>query len=156
MAFNASEFHFYYQLKPCALRLHLRAKGLEPEEPDAYHKLLEKLGQRHEQRHLATLSEHVNAGGNVDVTVAAVAKRERVIYQPAMRVVHDRYGEIVGVPDFFIRDGEAYLIRDCKLSRRFAEEHHPEIFRQLELYGWLYQQTFGTPPLRLEAFGVSP
>lgn len=152
MAFNASEFHFYYQLKPCALRLYLRAQGREPEEPDAYHKLLEKLGQRHEQRHLATLGEHVGVDGNVDATRQAVARGERVIYQPGMRVVHDTYGEIVGVPDFFIREGAGYVVRDCKLSRRFSEEHHPEIFRQLELYGWLYEQTFGMRPIRLEAY----
>ena len=78
-------------------------------------------------------------------------KKENVIYQPAMRVQHDKHGEIVGVPDFFIRANAGYLIRDCKLSRRFNEDDHPEIFRQLELYGWLYEQTFGSPPVRLEA-----
>lgn len=43
------------------------------------------------------------------------------------------------------------MIRDCKLSRPFNEDDHSEIFRQLELYGWLYEQTFGSPPVRLEA-----
>lgn len=152
MAFRASEFHFYYQLKPCALRVHLRAQGRQPDEPDAYHKLLEKLGQRHERRHLAALGEYVDVGGDSEATRAAVTRGERVIYQPGMRVMHETYGEVVGVPDFFIRDGDGYLIRDCKLSRRFSEEHHPEIFRQLELYGWLYEQTFGTRPVKLEAY----
>jgi predicted RecB family nuclease len=152
MAFNASEFHFYYRLKPCALRVFLRAQGFELEEPDAYHKLLERLGQRHERRHLATLGAYSDVGGDADATRAAVANGERVIYQPGMRVVHETYGEIVGVPDFFIREDDGYVIRDCKLSRRFNEEDHAEIFRQLELYGWLYEQTFGTRPARLEAY----
>jgi predicted RecB family nuclease len=69
-----------------------------------------------------------------------------------MKVNHAQYGEIVGVPDFFIREDDGYLIRDCKLARRFNEKDHAEIFRQLELYGWLYEQTFGNPPLRLEAY----
>lgn len=152
MVFNASEFHLYYQLKPCALRVYHQAQGHKREEPDAYHRLLERLGRRHEQRHLATLGEHVNVGGDVEATRAAVARGEQVVYQPGMRVVHETYGEIVGVPDFFIRDSESYRIRDCKLARRFAEEHHPEIFRQLELYGWLYEQSFGIRPARLEAY----
>jgi predicted RecB family nuclease len=152
MAFNSSEFHFYYQLKPCALRVYLGAQGLKRQEPDAFHKLLERLGQRHEQRHLITLGEHANVGGDVDATRAAVTRRERVIYQPGMRIVHEAYGELVGVPDFFILDGEGYLIRDCKLSRRFGEEYHPEISRQLELYGWLFEKSFGMRPTRLEAY----
>lgn len=72
MAFNASEFHGYYQLKPCALRVHLRAHGVEPAEPDDYHKLLERLGRRHEERHLATLGDYVNADGRVEATRDAV------------------------------------------------------------------------------------
>src|SRR2546428_8341717 len=152
MAFNASEFHGYYQLKPCALRVHMRASGVESAEPDDYHKLLERLGRRHEERHLATLGDYVNAAGRVEATRDAVARGERVIYQPAMRVTSDAYGEVGGVPDFLIREGDRYLIRDCKLSRRFSEEFHPEIFRQLELYGWLYEQTFGVRPIRLEAY----
>lgn len=69
-----------------------------------------------------------------------------------MRVNHPTYGDVVGRPDFFIRENGGYLIRDCKLSRRFNENDHPEIFRQLELYGWLYEQTLGSPPVRLEAY----
>ena len=150
--FAASEFHSYYQLKPCSLRVYLRARGVAPGEPDAYHKLLARLGERHERRHLEGLGEHVNANASVEATREAVAKEERVIYQAALRVTHPRCGDVVGVPDFLIRDGAGYLIRDCKLSRRFSEDFHPEIFRQLELYGWLYEETFGRPPIRLEAY----
>jgi predicted RecB family nuclease len=59
--------------------------------------------------------------------------KENAIYQPEMEITHPKYGDVVGRPDFFIREGDAYLIRDCKLSRRFTEDDHPEIFRQLEL-----------------------
>lgn len=152
MSFAASEYHWYYQLKPCSLRVYLRAKGMLPSEPDAYHKLLEKLGQRHEHRHLSQFSESFDAHGDIEETRKAFTQKEGVIYQPAMKVNHATYGDVVGVPDFFIREDNGYLIRDCKLSRRFSEDHHPEIFRQLELYGWLYEQTFGNPPIRLEAY----
>ena len=152
MAFVASEFHSYYQLKPCSLRVYLRAQGHKAAEPDDYHRLLEKLGRRHEKRHLDSLGSYFDAAGDLEQTTKALNRGESVIYQPAMRVSHQEYGEVAGIPDFFIRDGNEYVIRDCKLSRRFREEHHPEIFRQLELYGWLYEQTFGVPPVRLEAY----
>jgi predicted RecB family nuclease len=151
MSFAASEFHSYYQLRPCSLRVYLRAKGMPAAEPDAYHQLLVKLGERHEQRHLGQLGDYFDARGDVEETKKAVARGEAVIYQPEMKVSHPTYGDVVGRPDFFIRDGGGYLIRDCKLSRRFNEDDHPEIFRQLELYGWLYEQIFGSPPVRLEA-----
>jgi len=152
MSFAASEYHWYYQLKPCSLRVYLRAKGIQRAEPDDYHKLLVKLGQRHEFRHLNQFPEYFHAQGDVQETKAAIEQEKAVIYQPALKATHPQYGEIVGVPDFFIREDGEYLIRDCKLSRRFSEEHHPEIFRQLELYGWLYEQTFAKPPKRLETY----
>jgi predicted RecB family nuclease len=151
MAFAASEFHRYYQLKPCALRVYLHAKGIKAAEPDAYHQLLVKLGERHEQRHLNQFGNYFDARGDVEETKKAVARGEAVIYQPEMKVSHPDHGDVVGRPDFFIQENAGYVIRDCKLSRRFNEDDHPEIFRQLELYGWLYEQTFGSPPVRLEA-----
>jgi predicted RecB family nuclease len=152
MTFAASEFHGYYQLEPCALRVYLQARGIQAAEPDAYHQLLVKLGERHEQRHLDQLGNYFHAHGNIVETQKAFAQKENVIYQPEMKASHPTYGDIVGRPDFFIREEDGYLIRDCKLSRRFNEDDHPEIFRQLELYGWLYKQTFGNPPVRLEAY----
>ena len=111
-----------------------------------------KLGERHEQRHLNQLGNYFHAHGNVGETQKAFVQKENVIYQPEMEVSHPTYGDVVGRPDFFIRGDGGYLIRDCKLSRRFNEDDHPEIFRQLELYGWLYEQTFGNPAVRLEAY----
>src|SRR5215472_11526669 len=152
MAFTASEYHEYYQLSQCALRVYLRAKGMPPAKPDAYHQLLVKLGQRHEQQHLSRLGNYFDARGDITETRNAVARREAVIYQPEMKAIHPEHGDVIGRPDFFIKEGGGYVIGDCKLSRRFNEDDHPEIFRQLELYGWLYEQTFGIPPVRIEAY----
>jgi len=63
--------------------------------------------------------------------------------------------EILGEPDFLIREGDGFLIRDSKVSRRISDKDHPEILRQLQLYGWLYHQVFGAPPLRLEVHSGS-
>lgn len=57
---------------------------------------------------------------------------------------------VVGVPDFMILAKSGYRIRDAKISRRISEKDHPEILRQLELYGWLYEQVTGRPPFALE------
>jgi predicted RecB family nuclease len=147
MSFAASEYHNYYQLKPCALRVYLGAKG----EPDAYHQLLAKLGQRHEQRQLRRFGVYFDARGDVQETIQAVARGETIIYQPEMKAIHPDHCDVVGRPDFFIEDN-GYVIGDCKLSRRFNENDHPEIFRQLQLYGWLYERTFGVAPIRIEAY----
>jgi predicted RecB family nuclease len=152
MSFAASEYHGYYQLSKCDLRVYLQSKGIPAAEPDVYHKLLAKLGVRHEERHLKQLGEYFDAHGDVEETRKAVARGDAVIYQPEMKASHPAYGDVVGRPDFLIREGGGYVIGDCKLSRRFNENDHPEIFRQLELYGWLYEQTFGTPPVRIEAY----
>jgi predicted RecB family nuclease len=58
--------------------------------------------------------------------------------------------EIVGEPDFLIRSADGYIVRDSKISRRINEEDHPEILRQLELYGWLFEKTFGAPAKALQ------
>lgn len=152
MSFAASEYHGYYQLSQCGLRVYLRAKEVPAAEPDAYHQLLVKLGRRHEERHLNQLGPYFHAHGDVEETRKAVARGDAVIYQPEMKASHPEYGDVVGRPDFFIREDDGYVIGDCKLARRFNEDDHPEIFRQLELYGWLYEQTFGKPPVRIEAY----
>jgi len=52
--------------------------------------------------------------------------------------------EIVGVPDFLLPARRGYAIRDSKLSRRLV--NHTEIELQLQLYGWLYEETYATSP----------
>jgi predicted RecB family nuclease len=152
VTFRASEFHFYYQLKRCALRVYLREQGISEQEADAYHELLKRLGLFHERRHLASMGAYFDASGSEANTRTAVTAGHHVIYQPFMRVVSSELGEIIGQPDFFILQENGYEIRDCKLSRRFSEEEHPEIFRQLELYGWLFEQTFDRKPSALRAY----
>ena len=41
-------------------------------------------------------------------------------------------------------------IRDSKLSRKVDDKHHVEIALQLQLYGWLFEQTVGKPAKRLQ------
>jgi hypothetical protein len=117
-----------------------------------------RLAERHEQAHLATFPTVVDlsAGTREDRerrTQEAVRNGAPVIYQAALRATIQINGsecEIVGEPDFLLHEAGRYVVRDSKIARRITEQDHPEILRQLELYGWLHERGFGQPPLRLE------
>jgi predicted RecB family nuclease len=78
---------------------------------------------------------------------------EGVIYQGVLRAETELAGtavEIVGVPDFMLPARRGYAIRDSKLARRVDNGAHPEIALQLATYAWLYERTFGEPPVALQ------
>ena len=159
MRFNASDIHELYRPSLCALRARLAKRGEMPTgKPDAFTELLRELGQRHEEQHLQGFPAHVDLSeGDFDrrhqATLEAVQRGEDVLYQPVLFGWRQHQGErdfIVGIPDLLIRAEGGHIIRDCKLARSADETSHPETLRQLELYGWLYEQSFGRPPLRLE------
>jgi predicted RecB family nuclease len=116
-----------------------------------------RLGQEHEERHLATFPSHLDLGqGSIRDraarTAEALGRGEALIYQGAFRSITELAGEdveIVGVPDFLLVTPYGYAIRDSKLARR-VEAGHPEIRLQLQLYGWLYEQTCGERPVSLQ------
>ena len=86
--------------------------------------------------------------------MAATGTGERVLYQPVFSVRTTLGGEeveIVGIPDFLIRDGDGYRIRDAKLSLHANEKTHAEILLQLGLYAYLFTQAVGRPPTAIEA-----
>ncbi len=130
---------------------------------DPFGELLKRLGEAHETRYLETLGAYVNLSGVPDsyadfqerrnATQSAVRTGEDILYQPVMFGWRDVDGEqdfIMGIPDLLVREGDGYLVRDCKLARHVSDRTHPEIARQLELYGWLLEQEYGEEPLRLE------
>jgi predicted RecB family nuclease len=80
------------------------------------------------------------------------------LYQPVLlgrKAIGGADYAIVGSPDFFVAQRNGVSIRDSKVSRRIDEEHHPEILRQLSLYGWLFEETFGEAPAALEVHSGS-
>jgi predicted RecB family nuclease len=89
----------------------------------------------------------------VQKTLEAARNRVPVIYQGELScdtILGSSHVRIAGRPDFLILDGEAYLIRDSKLSRKVDDKHHVEIAMQLQLYGWLFEQTVGKRAKRLQ------
>jgi len=159
MRLTATDIHGYYRPSLCPVRVYLRNRGLAESPPSPYEEVLERLGLKHEKEHLATFAAVVDlTGGALEErakrTLEEVAKGTSVIYQGVLQAFTSLDGvdcEVVGRPDFLIRlaNGE-YAVRDSKMSRRITEKDHPEILLALDLYGWLYEKTFGRPPARLE------
>ena len=149
MRLTPSDIVNLYRPTPCSLRVYLREKGVPGAEPSAFDQILQTLGQRHEEAHLATLGAYedlsvVPQDERVQRTTDAIRNCVPVIYQGEFAVdtvVGGMPVTIVGRPDFLILDGDGYLIRDSKLSRQVDEDHHKEIMLQLQLYGWLFEQT---------------
>jgi predicted RecB family nuclease len=159
MRLTATDLYSYYRPSQCDLRPFLQARG-EPEAPRSpYEVVLQKLGKRHEGAHLATLGSYVPLdqvplGERFERTKQEIDKGSPVIYQGALRWSVSFGGsevEIVGEPDFLIRAANGgYVLRDSKISRRINDEDHPEILRQLELYGWLFEKNFAARASALE------
>ncbi|MEW6327658.1 MAG: TM0106 family RecB-like putative nuclease [Thermodesulfobacteriota bacterium] len=155
---TASDFYTYFRPSKCKDRIYLKHTGKEEAPPGPYEQVLFRLGERHERSHLATFPAFVDLSkGTLEErkqrTKEEIQRGSSVLYQTVLRSSHKLGGtecDLVGEPDFLIRQENDYVIRDSKISRRITENDHPEILRQLETYGWLYEETFGRPPARLE------
>jgi len=154
LAIKPSDFHTLYRPSKCALRLYLQQKGIEPVLPGAFEQVLFRLGQRHEKKHLSTFPEFTDlTGKSSERTVDEIQRGSPVIYQGELRhqiQIDGNLVELVGIPDFIIKEGSGYFIRDCKIARHTTEDRHPEIPRQLQIYGWLFEKNTGKRPLKLE------
>jgi predicted RecB family nuclease len=162
MHFRASNPYDYYRPSKCERRVALRHRGAKESPRTEFDDLLARLGARHETDHLHRLSgvknlEGLDDGSQERETLAAIRAGVPAIYQARFRVSLDQDGgssDLVGLPDFLIRDGDGYIIRDSKLVRS-VEGRHPEIALQLQLYGWLYELVVGKPPVGLQVHSGS-
>lgn len=153
-----SDFYTLYRPGKCENRVYLRQQGLEEGPPSPYEEIIRRLGERHETSHLATFPAYTDlrqfsVTDREQQTKLGVQARTPVIYQGRFRVHCQFRGmecEVIGEPDFLIKESDNYVIRDSKISRRITETDHPEIILQLGLYGWLFEQIFGRRPCRLE------
>lgn len=158
MRLTATDIYHLHQPSACELRVYLKNRREPEAEPSEYDKVLQELGARRERIHLSSLGafEDISAGTleeRAEKTRTAVASAEAVLYQPVLftrTIVGGHDCEIIGIPDFLIPDGEGHFIRDTKISRHADEEHHYETILQLDLYGWLFEQTFGKQPTALQ------
>ena len=155
---TASDFYTYFRPSECGNRIYLKQVGTEEDPPSPYEEVLKRLGERHEAAHLATFPEYIDLSkGHLEErekkTREAVELGAPLIYQAVLRTTHKLHEgeyEILGEPDFLVRHQNSYIVRDSKISRRITESDHPEILRQLEVYGWLYERLIGKSPVALE------
>ena len=158
----ASDFYGYLRPSRCGLRVWLREQGEQEEPPGAFAETLMRLGIEHERRHLERFGGALDIGElpreeQREATIAAVEEGERVIYQGRMHATAKLAGreiEVVGLPDFMLPARSGYAIRDSKLNRRVGP-NQKHVRLQLEAYGWLYEQTFGEPPISLQVHSGS-
>jgi len=156
---TASDPYRLYKPSNCELRLYLHHQGVEGSEPGPFDEVIRRLGERHENSHLATFDDvlDLSAGTTEErraATLEAIHRRAPVIYQALFSTtarLSERDYEIVGSPDFLIESDGAYVVRDAKLARRI-DQTHPEILWQLRLYGWLYRRAVGQPVAQLEVY----
>jgi len=160
MRLIASDFITHQRPTPCELRVWLRHRGEPERDASEFEEVLHRLGERHEEEHLATLGAFLDLSSlpedeRIKKTLEAIATRVPILYQPTFRVRHTfgaTEAEILGIPDFMILDGEGYVIRDSKMARRIDEGNHPEILLQVQLYGWLFEKSCGVSPKALQVF----
>jgi predicted RecB family nuclease len=158
MNLSASDIYALYRPSKCERRVFLRAHEESEAEENEFDTLIKELGERHEKNHLATFPGFRDLGdGNretrITKTLQAIENGEEIIYQGVFEApLPGSSNTVVGIPDFLIRDGNGYKIRDCKLSRHVGEGRHEEIVLQVELYGWLFEQNLRKPPAALEVY----
>jgi predicted RecB family nuclease len=149
-----SYFYNLYRPSKCDLRLYLQLNGAEPAPSSAFEQVLFRLGQRHEKNHLSTFPEFTDLTNQPsERTLEEIRKQSPVIYQGELQTkvsVGGQILDIVGIPDLMIKEGAGYFIRDCKIARHATEDKHPEIPRQLQIYGWLFEKNTGERPAKLE------
>ena len=158
MTLSASEFHSYYKPSPCELRVFLLAHGAVGAPAGPYAEVVRQLGAQHEAKHLGQLGPYLDlrpgqALEREERTRRAIDEGIGIIYHPRLRAAAPLNGgaiDVVGEPDYLIRVDGGYAIRDSKVARRINEDDHPEILRQVETYGWLYERAAGRPPAQLQ------
>jgi uncharacterized protein len=156
MRISASAWYELYNPSECAKRVRLIAAGVQGAEPGAYEVVLEELGKRHEANYLATLGPpvHIAAGSDEERMAAAleaIHSAASVIYQPFFKITIGDV-ELVGNPDFLVLTDAGYLIRDAKLARHTAQDEKPEIWHQLQSYGFLYETVVGHRAAGLQVY----
>jgi predicted RecB family nuclease len=122
---TAQDIHRQYAPSECDLRVHLHERGVRESPPTEFEQVLMRLGQRYEAAHLTTIPEAVDLR-SVDLetrfekTVALVGDGCPALYQPVLKMMMTLDGvdgEVVGKPDFLIREGDGYVVRDVKMAR---------------------------------------
>jgi predicted RecB family nuclease len=156
-----SDLYSFYRPSECRLRVYLREHHEKEDRPSPYEEVILRLGERHEAAHLVSLGPVIDLrNGTIaeraEITQQLLLNREpSILYHGVLKretTIAAHLCDVFGEPDFIIIGPQGIMIRDCKIAKRINENDHPEILRQLGLYGWLLHGTIGETPSRLEVF----
>lgn len=150
---TADDVFALHRPSPCKRRVFLKANRPElAASPSDYDRMIMTLGQEHEAAHLASLPPAQrpryrpgDLAAGADATRALVKEGADVIYQG---VLLSEQAGLAGIPDFLIRRGSSYVIRDAKLALNL--DSHPEVPAQLSLYARAFQDSFSVAPAGTE------
>lgn len=137
---SGDDFYTYYQPHKCWRRVWLEANRQDLKaDPTEFEQILLEKGRAHERQHLGTLGEYKtpeyllgDLPAGAQATCELVLAGAPVIYQG---VLLSNDGSRVGRPDFLVREGQSYVIRDAKLALNL--DRHAEIAQQIGLYAQL-------------------
>ena len=146
-----SDIYDYYRPSRCPLRVYLQHNGESQAKASPFEEIIRRFGITHQKAHLKTFPSYIDLSkestqDRIKRTIDEVNKGTQVIYHPLFNARINIMGkdiELSGEPDFLIKKEDNYLIRDAKIARKITEKDHPEILIQLEIYGWLYEQSIG-------------
>ena len=155
---TASDIYAFFRPSKCNLRVYLDFIGEKKCKTSPYEKVIRDLGKKHEQAHLETLESVKDLSTSsldesIKKTNEYVKQGVEVIFQGALQAkiqVNGRELVLTGIPDFLIKNGNSYTIRDSKIARRINEQDHPEIIFSLWMYGLLFENVFKKKPAGLE------
>ena len=155
---NVSDIYSLYDAPKCERKLYLRINRVTKADFSRFDRHNKIQSKQHELEHLLMFDNYVDLSGwnfedRVRKTIRAIVEGVPIIYQGAFIVnLPSKSVEIIGTPDLLIKDNGSYSIRECCLSRNVDPKHLTGITYQLELYGWLFENTFGTKPSKLEIY----
>jgi predicted RecB family nuclease len=158
MNLTAQNIYDLYYPSLCERRLFYRFNGEKEAPPGPFEEVLFMLGKRHEKNHVDSLGEvfdisELPLDKQAKETQELIKRNTPIIYQGVFiseEVINGYEVHILGIPDIMIFEDLSYVIRDCKLARHADDKRHPEILTQLQLFGYLYKNSTGKKPFRLE------
>ena len=155
---NILDIYTLYDPSKCERSVFLRINRKTRSKPSDFDTPTKIPNEQYKLEHLLQFDKYAdlsrwNLEDKVRKTIRAVIEGFPVIYQGAfIAKLPSGDIEVIGTPDFLIKDNGSYRIRECSLSSNVDESHRSGIIYQLELYGWLFENTFKFKPSMLEIY----
>jgi predicted RecB family nuclease len=162
MRFSDLDISHLFRPSRCERRVFLLAQADvgKPESPFSFDSTLREADLHIERQHRKHFAEYLDLSqgdlqSRVEATVRAMQKAVPVIYKPVIRtwlLIDDQDWETWAEPDFLILEEDGYVLRHCRSGKKITRDGHPDAYVGIQFHGWLFQEIFHLPPVRLEVF----